>query len=119
MVPGRRTDARPDRWEAQAGEYVSGVRSEPVEVWLIDGRPARFVWRERLYTVLSILERPSPEPEPHPPDGHEGERDHNDAPVAWRCWKVAASAGRNIPANVYRLCHDAAADRWQLTRDGR
>lgn len=42
---------------------MSGVRSEPVEVWLINGRPARFVWRERLYTVLSIIERPPVEPQ--------------------------------------------------------
>jgi Family of unknown function (DUF6504) len=33
-----------------------------VEVWLINGRPARFVWRERLYTVLSIIERPPAAP---------------------------------------------------------
>jgi len=77
------------------------------------------VWRERLYTVLSILERPAVESEPHPPDGQERERDHDEAPVAWRCWKVTASAGRNIPANVYRLCHDISADRWLLTRGGR
>ena len=98
---------------------MSGVRSEPVQVWLIDGRPARFVWRERLYTVLSILERPSAEPEPHPPEGDERESGHRAAPVAWRCWKVAASAGRNVPPNLYRLCHDAAAGRWLLTREGR
>jgi hypothetical protein len=98
---------------------MSGIRSEPVEVWLIDGRPARFVWRERLYSVLSILERPSAQPEPQPPEGDEGEHGQNAAPVAWRCWKVAASSGRNVPADLYRLCHDAAADRWLLTREGR
>ena len=103
----------------QAGEQVSGVRSEPVEVWLIDGRPARFVWRERLYTVLSILERPAPESQEPSPAGHQRGRDHEGAEVRWRCWKVTASAGRNVPANIYRLCHDPAADRWQLTRNGR
>jgi len=109
-----------DRWEAQAGEQVSGVRWEPVEVWLIDGKPARFVWRERLYAVLSILERPPAEPEAHPPNGHGHEREpHNTAPVLWSCWKVAASVGRNVPANLYRLCQDAAADRWLLSREGR
>jgi len=99
---------------------VSGVRSEPVEVWLIDGRPARFVWRERLYSVLSILERPSAEPElePHPAGGDDREGDDSDAAIAWQCWRVAASAGRNIPASVYRLCHNVVADRWLLTRDG-
>lgn len=37
---------------------MSGARWEPVEVWLNGGRPGRFVWRERLYTVLAIVERP-------------------------------------------------------------
>ena len=111
-----------DRTDAQAGERVSGVRSEPVEVWVIDGRPARFVWRERLYTVLSILERPRPEPQPEPAAHATGEHEEGSGgarPVAWRCWKVTASAGRNVPANVYRLCLDPATNKWQLTRNGR
>jgi hypothetical protein len=97
---------------------VSGVRSEPVEVWLIDGRPARFVWRERLFAVLSILERPSAQPGADIQAGHEEERAEHDGP-AWRCWKVTASAGRNVPANIYRLCQDPATSRWLLTRNGR
>ena len=88
-------------------------------MWLIDGRPARFVWRERLYTVLSILERPSAQPAEHTQAGHEEERDQANAVAAWRCWKVAASVGRNVPANIYRLCQDAATSRWLLTRNGR
>jgi len=51
-----------DRRTGTQGAWVSGVRSEPVEVWLINGRPARFVWRERLYTVLAIIERPPDRP---------------------------------------------------------
>jgi Family of unknown function (DUF6504) len=98
---------------------MSWVRSEPVEVWLIDGRPARFVWRERLYTVLSILERPPDEPEPDQPGGHDDAGGHDETQVSWRCWKVTASAGRNIPANLYRLCNDPVAGRWLLTRNGR
>ncbi len=105
---------------------MSGVRSEPVEVWLINGQPARFVWRERLYTVLSILERPAPEPDAPPrpgrPEGAEREEreERSEAePVAWRCWRVTASAGRNVPASTFRLCHDAVADRWLLTRSSR
>jgi hypothetical protein len=117
---------------------VSGVRSEPVEVWLINGRPARFVWRERLYTVLSIIERPPAGPAPesgsesesesesesgaararHPAGGHPGEQRHANR-TGWRCWLVTASPGRNVPRNTYRLCHDLAADRWLLTRNGR
>jgi hypothetical protein len=33
------------------------MRGEPVYVWLRAGKPARFVWRGRLYTVLAVLER--------------------------------------------------------------
>lgn len=98
---------------------MSGVRSEPVEVWVIDGRPARFVWRERLYTVLSILERPQAGPAAHASGEHEGEAGVATPREAWRCWKVTASAGRNVPANVYRLCLDPGTSRWQLTRNGR
>jgi hypothetical protein len=94
---------------------MSWVRSEPVEVWLIDGRPARFVWRERLYTVLSILERPAPDQEA----GHGDPSGHDEAQVNWRCWKVTASAGRNVPADIYRLCNDPVTGRWSLTRNGR
>jgi len=98
---------------------VSGVRSEPVEVWVIDGRPARFVWRERLYAVLSIVQRPSPEQAVQTQVEHDEEHDRNGARIEWRCWTVTATAGRNVPAIVFRLCQDPAADRWQLSRDGR
>jgi hypothetical protein len=109
-----------DRTDAQAGEQVSGVRSEPVEVWLIDGRPARFVWRERLYAVLSILERPSEQPAAHALADHGEERDQADEPLpAWLCWKLTASVGRHVPASLFRLCQDAATSRWTLTRIGR
>jgi Family of unknown function (DUF6504) len=97
---------------------MSWVRSEPVEVWLIDGRPARFVWRERLYTVLSILERPPAEPAADEVGGHDDVGGHDEAHPRWRCWKVTASAGRNVPANIYRLCNDPVAGRWSLTRNG-
>jgi hypothetical protein len=110
---------------------VSGVRSEPAEVWLIDDRPARFVWRERLYTVLSILERPAARPPAArpaaaQPSGATDESDENqriDQPQApepqapaWRCWRVTAAAGRNVPPSTFRLCQDTATDRWLLTR---
>lgn len=82
---------------------MNGLRSEPVEVWLVNGRPARFVWRERLYTVMSVLDSP-------PDDASQQE---------WRCWRVRASAGRNMPGNFYRLCRSATSGRWQLSRNGR
>ena len=84
---------------------MSEARSEPVEVLLDEGRPARFIWRGRLYTVLSVIERPD-QPAPEGPPA-----------ARWRCWRVMASPGKNVPAGAYRLCHDAAAGRWRLTRD--
>jgi hypothetical protein len=100
---------------------MSWVRSEPVQVWLINGRPARFVWRERLYTVLSILERPAADEAGNRDDSgeHDDAGGRDGAQVNWRCWKVTASPGRNVPADVYRLCNDPAAGRWSLTRIGR
>lgn len=77
---------------------VGKVRPEPAGVWLSDGRPSRFVWRGRLYTVLSVIERPTAE--------------------ADQCWRVTASPGKNVPAVAYQLCHDPATDRWLLSRDG-
>ena len=74
---------------------------EPCEVWLSDGRPVRFGWRGRLYTVLAIVERP-------PPGAY---------PAVERCWRVNASPGPGIPAAPYRLCQQPVPDRWLLTRD--
>jgi hypothetical protein len=95
-----------------------------VEVWLINGRPARFVWRERLFTVLSVLERPAAEPEEParpvgPREGGGGAETDQAGSVAWRCWRVTAAAVRNIPPSTFLLCQDPAADRWLLTRNGR
>jgi hypothetical protein len=94
-----------------------------VEVWLINGRPARFVWRERLFTVLSILEGPPAEPAaPARPDGPhepgESSKGHQAGSTVLRCWRVTAAAVRNIPPSSFQLCHDPAADRWLLTRNG-
>jgi hypothetical protein len=79
-----------------------------VQVQLIDDRPARFVWRGRLYTVLAVLERPG-----------EGIRpsEHDHRPGEWRCWRVTAAPGKNVPAVPFRLCQEPAADRWELTRE--
>jgi hypothetical protein len=105
-----------------------------VQVQLIDGRPSRFVWRGRLYTVLSVIERPGDRPEPadavsgplsadrtagagkHSGGEMESEQ-HNHGPAEWRCWRVTASAGRNVPAAAFTLCQDQVFDRWQLSRE--
>jgi hypothetical protein len=88
-----------------------------VQVQLIDDRPSRFVWRGRLYTVLSVIERPGEQP----PAGGADEETAPERPdhrlAEWRCWRVTASPGKNVPAVPFRLCQDQAIDRWQLIRE--
>jgi hypothetical protein len=75
------------------------------------------MWRGRLYTVLAVVERPGQAAASAAGESG-GAEDHEDRPGRWRCWRVTASPGKNVPAVAFRLCHDPAADRWQLTRDG-
>ncbi len=105
---------------------MSAMRPEPADVQCNDDRPARFVWRGRLYTVLSIVERPDEAAAQAAVLGAEvAEHEHLSAGVegrgdrdGWRCWRVTASPGKNVPPVGFRLCHDQAADRWLLSRDG-
>ncbi len=117
------------------GKSVGGERSEPAEVWLADGRPARFGWRGRLYTVLAILERPeaagaaagaagqqdpaTPGRDDPPTPGRDHQSAAGHAAGDWECWRVAASPGRSILADVYRLCHNRDAGNWTLSRGAR
>jgi hypothetical protein len=94
-------------WVAEpSGERMYG---EPVNVQARDdGRPVRFVWRGRLYTVRAILEHwvvnrewwHDPEAEPGRPE--------------LEFWRVEAAPGQGLPAEVYELRRDAATDAWAL-----
>ncbi len=92
---------------------MSAMRPEPAQVQMNEDRPGRFVWRGRLYTVLAILRRPG---EPSVPEEH----DHDLAgePGQWRCWRVTAAPGKNVPPVGFRLCQDGGTGRWLLSRDG-
>jgi len=90
------------------------VYGEPVNVQAReDGRPARFVRRDRLYTVRAILEHwvvnrewwRDPQAEP-------GERGQSELEF----WRVEAASGPGLTAGVYELRRDAATDRWTLRR---
>jgi hypothetical protein len=86
---------------------MRGIRGEPVEVWLRHGRPARFVWRGRMYTVMFVLDHRSlPPAPPASPDAVPGRE----------CWRVEAAPERLVPATAYELCRDLATDRWSLWR---
>ena len=91
---------------------VNRVYGEPIQVWTHDdGKPARFVWRGRLYTVLAVLEhsvvsrelwrKQSPDP------GEPAEREF---------WRVQAAPGRDAPRGVYELRCDPATGDWLLAR---
>jgi len=75
---------------------MNGNHGEPVEVWLRQGKPARFGWRGRMYTVLFALDmRPASEQE---------------------CWQVEATPVRTVPPATYELCRDTDTGRWSLSR---
>ena len=84
---------------------------EPVDVQSReDGRPTRFVWRGRLYTVLAIVEHwvinrewwQQPEDEPRLPE--------------LVFWRVEASPGPAMTAGVYELRREADTGSWTLRR---
>jgi hypothetical protein len=98
---------------------MNGVYGEPVNVHArADGRPLRFVWRSRLYTVRAILEHwvinrewwrsrddsgdPAPpgQPEPGQPE--------------LEFWRVEAAPGQGMTPEVYELRREAATNTWTL-----
>ncbi|HSR87141.1 MAG TPA: DUF6504 family protein [Streptosporangiaceae bacterium] len=97
---------------------MQAMRAEPVEVWLRDGRPARFGWRGRMYTVMFVLERPAlPASQPAADSGATTSDVVEPAAGGGReCWRVEATPERTVPPTTYELCHDPASDRWSLSR---
>jgi Family of unknown function (DUF6504) len=91
------------------------VYGEPVNVQARDdGRPVRFVWRGRLYTVRAILE--------HWIINREWWQDA-EAPEDLRVepgqpelefWRVEAAPGPGLTAGVYELRRNVATDAWTL-----
>jgi hypothetical protein len=90
---------------------MNGVYGEPVNVRVRDdGRPTRFLWRGRLYTVSAILE--------HWVVNREWWRD----PEAERgqpeleFWRVEASSGPAMTAGIHELRREAATGIWTVRR---
>ena len=120
---------------------MRGIRGEPVEVWLRNGRPARFVWRGRMHTVMFVLDRQITLAAT-PADADPAASDPADAdppaidppaidpaaidpaasdPAAGRtegseCWRVEATPERSVPPVTYELCRNLASGRWLLSR---
>jgi hypothetical protein len=90
---------------------MSRVYGDSVEVHTKeDGRPARFLWRGRLYAVREILE--------HWVVNREWWRDTDEAPrqPEMLYWRVEAAAGQGMPSGVYELRGDVSAGTWTLRR---
>jgi len=90
---------------------VSRTYAEPVDVGVSDGRPARFVWRGRLYTVLGVLD--------HWVISREWWKQQNpdlDTPAEREFWRVEAAPGVSARAGTYELRHDLATGQWILAR---
>jgi Family of unknown function (DUF6504) len=89
---------------------MSRVFGDPIEVFTsADGRPNRFVWRERLYTVHRILE--------HWVTTRDWWREQNpeaEEPSAREFWRVEAAPGKEV--GVYELRFEVATESWMLSR---
>jgi hypothetical protein len=109
---------------------MRGIRGEPAEVWLRNGRPARFVWRGRMHTVIFVLDRQvrpagtaaDPAPSGSPTSGSPASVPPSSDPATsgtegTECWRVEATPERTVPPATYELCRDLATGRWQLFRD--
>jgi hypothetical protein len=115
---------------------MRGIRGEPVEVWLRNDRPARFVWRGRLHTVIFVLDRHvtaaatpgdvDPASGGTASSGTAPSDPASGAPATNRpalsstggteCWRVEATPARSVPPATYELCRDLASGRWLLSR---
>jgi hypothetical protein len=87
------------------------VYGEPVEVQTReDGRPVRFAWRGRLYTVIAVQE--------HWLVNRDWWRETVPVPARpeLQFWRVEASTGPGQPQGTYELRRDIAAGTWTLRR---
>ena len=91
---------------------MSRAYGEPVEVKArADGRPTRFVWRSRLYTVRAILEHWVINREwwrdPGAPGSEPGQPE-------LEFWRVEAAPGEGMTPGVYELRQEAATGTWTM-----
>jgi hypothetical protein len=98
-------------WDEGELGRVSRVYAEHVDVWVRDGAPVRFIWRDRLYPVAAVLEHwvASREwwkergMEPGQPPDHE-------------FWRVEARPARDAAPATYELRRNTATGDWLLGR---
>jgi hypothetical protein len=96
---------------------VSGIYGEPVQVRARpDGRPVRFVWRSRLYTVRAILEHWVINREWWREPADPGDSGTGTGPGLPELvfWRVEAASGQGMTPQVYELRQDVATGAWTI-----
>jgi len=89
---------------------------EPVHVQARDdGRPSRFVWRGRLYTVRAIVEHWVISREWWQDPGPGGDQPGQ---PELEFWRVEAAPGPGRTADVYELRREIATNAWTLRLAG-
>ncbi|MGH3162322.1 MAG: DUF6504 family protein [Streptosporangiaceae bacterium] len=109
--------ARPAATACGAGGRfgMSGTYGEPVQVKARpDGRPMRFVWRSRLYTVRAIWEHWVINREWWREPADSGDAGTEPGQPELIFWRVEAAPGRGMTPGVYELRQDVATAAWTI-----
>ncbi|WP_283137818.1 DUF6504 family protein [Rhizohabitans arisaemae] len=85
---------------------MSRVYGDPIEAWTRDGRPDRFLWRDRLYTVERVLD--------HWVTSRQWWKTTETDLGERRFWRVEATPDREV--GVYELRYDTASNGWLMLR---
>ncbi|MBA9004049.1 DUF6504 family protein [Thermomonospora cellulosilytica] len=91
---------------------MARVFGDPVQVAVCGGRPVRFVWRDRPYRVLRVLE--------HWVTTRDWWREQHTGDPFWEnpgereFWRVEATPAEEV--GVYELRHEPSGDAWTLSR---
>ncbi len=97
---------------------MSRAYGEPVEVQArADGRPTRFVWRSRLYTVRAILEHWVINREWWRDPGAPGHLGAEPGQPELEFWRVEAAPGQGMTPGVYELRQEAATSTWTMRQN--
>jgi Family of unknown function (DUF6504) len=109
--------ARPAATACGAGGRfgMSRTYGEPVQVKARpDGRPIRFVWRSRLYTVRAIWEHWVINREwwREPADSGDAGTEPGQPELVF--WRVEAAPGQGMTPGVYELRQDVATTAWTI-----
>ena len=94
---------------------MSRTYGEPVQVKARpDGRPIRFVWRSRLYTVRAIWEHWVINREWWREPADSGDAGTGAGQPELVFWRVEAAPGQGLTPAVYELRQDAATAAWTI-----